>query len=98
MSSGSEGPEDLAGLARSRRGLAVRVTSIAKERDIDETCGASGDASGGPHAAQNHAKNNFWASGAPIAVTSAMFRALQRAVDKKGIPYGSSNKLPPDRD
>lgn len=73
--------------------------AIAEEREIDGTCGSAGDAASGPHAAQNRAKNNFCATGLPIPVAYTTFKALQRAVDKAtNIPYGSANKLPPDRD
>lgn len=77
---------------------ALPFATIAQKHDIDRTCGPGGDTESGPHAAQNRAKNNFCATGLPVPVTYEIFKALQRAVDKAGIPYGSSNKLPPDRD
>ncbi len=51
----------------------------------------------GPTPPTTAQKNNFCATGTPIAVTYETFQAFQRAVEQKDIPFGSSNRLPPDR-
>jgi hypothetical protein len=46
---------------------------------------------------QDRAKNNFCASGTPVAITQATFAELQNAVDQRSVSYGSPNTLPADR-
>jgi hypothetical protein len=55
------------------------------------------------HRAQNRAKNNFCAEGAPgapdtpLRMTIGLFDALQRRVEQIGIRSGNSSRLPSDR-
>lgn len=69
--------------------------------DPNAECPAEGQASAAPHRAQNRAKNNLCASGAPVTLNRQTFLALQRRADQlkdQGkINFGSSNALPEDR-
>jgi len=62
-----------------------------------ESCPAEGDGKTDAHRQQNAAKNNLCATGRPIPLTFSAFKRLQKAVDEKGIAYGSSQRLPSDR-
>jgi len=69
---------------------------------IDAKCGVAGcEDTDTPEAKQNHAKNNFCASGKPVTVTPDILEKLQGVFEadavKKGIPFGGEKKLPPDR-
>ena len=70
---------------------------IKKKHPIDASCPAEGDTDKEAHMAQNRAKNNFCASGAPATLTWQNFKALQKAAEDADIPFGGSNNLPPDR-
>lgn len=70
--------------------------------EIDSTCPTEGDATESAHRAQNLAKNNFCAVGAPDPdtpnrMTVSIFDTLQNRVEDLNIPFGSSQQLPPDR-
>src|SRR3979409_1713827 len=59
----------------------IPFDSIAVHHPIDNSCGSKGDASGDPpHAAQNLAKNNLCATGAPAVVTFPSFKKIQQNV------------------
>lgn len=61
-------------------------------------CDIEGDPSGSAeNRNQNHMKNNFCAAGNPVSISFGTIDALQNAVDQKKIPYGSGQRLPPDR-
>jgi hypothetical protein len=63
------------------------------ETPIDSVCGESG--SGGAEAAQNEAKNNFCAGGAPNAFTIQDLTSLQKKVQDEGnIPFGNPRSHP----
>jgi hypothetical protein len=79
-------------------GCPLPFAAIAVARPIDSGCGIEGKAaSDDANHAQNRAKNNFCATGDPVALTQDDFVKLQAAVDDAGIPYGSPKKLPADR-
>jgi len=69
--------------------------SSSKPHAIDKTCGMTGDATSPGDQAQDKQKNNLCASGTPHAVTITELQALQQAVDKSGVDYGSTHSKPP---
>lgn len=72
---------------------------IKEKHPIDDECDIEGMGSDLSRL-QNRAKNNFCATGTPVAVTRTTFIRLQQAADKfdkSEIPWGSGNSLPPDR-
>lgn len=71
--------------------------AIAKGRAIDKTCGRDGVFDTPEHRAQNRAKNNFCATGAPLTVSFAQFVDLQGAAETSGVVFGARNRLPQDR-
>src|SRR5437868_13886043 len=71
--------------------------AIKQSHAIDTSCPAGGTATSSAQAAQNEAKNNFCASGAPANLTFDHFPQLQRAAENAGIPFGNDANLPPDR-
>jgi len=62
---------------------------------IDNTCGATGDATSNGDQAQDRQKNNLCAKGTPRVVTMSDLNTLQNAVDKSGVDYGSTHTKPP---
>jgi len=70
--------------------------AIKQAHAIDSSCQPSGTASSAPQSAQNQAKNNFCATGAPVSLNFNNFAQLQQAAQSAGIPFGGMN-LPPDR-
>jgi hypothetical protein len=70
---------------------------IAKPHAIDKSCGREGIADTPAHRAQNRAKNNFCASGAPLTLNLSQFADLQSAAETAGIVFGARDRLPPDR-
>jgi len=76
----------------------VPFNSIAQHHPIDDSCPLEGSASPGtPQAAQNEAKNNFCAPGAPVNIDVDVLRQLQKDASDKGISFGSDSQLPQDR-
>jgi hypothetical protein len=64
----------------------------AKQPAIDSQCGLNGSGAG-PEGAQNSAKNNFCARGAPREITIADLTKLQQQVEKNpAINFGNENK------
>jgi hypothetical protein len=78
-------------------GCTLPFDAIKEEHPIDENCGPEGDATHDAHGIQNAAKNNFCGAGKSIVVTISTFVKLQKKAEDEEIPFGSSNKLPPDR-
>ena len=70
---------------------------LTEERPIDRTCGIEGQTASAAHRAQNRAKNNFCAPEPVLPVVFADFTNLQDAVVDRGIPFGSSGRMPADR-
>jgi hypothetical protein len=66
-------------------------------RTVDQQCGLSGAGDTDAHLAQNAAKNNFCAQGAPVDLSREDFERLQRAVEQAGIQFGERDNLPNDR-
>jgi hypothetical protein len=65
---------------------------------IDKTCGNDGTATAdSPGAKQNEVKNNFCATGAPVALTFSSFDQLQQAAASKNVTFGGEEQLPKDR-
>jgi hypothetical protein len=64
---------------------------------IDGSCTMRGSADSDAEAAQNEAKNNFCATGAPVNLNFANFAQLQQAAQSAGITFGGSAQLPLDR-
>src|SRR6266496_4282792 len=71
--------------------------SLKAKHPIDDGCGPEGTATSEAQKEQNRVKNEFCASGTLVRITYVSFERLQQKVDQLGIPYGSSNNLPPDR-
>ena len=67
--------------------------AVSKMQPIDAKCGLSGNASGAL-GAQDQAKNNFCATGAPVTLQFADYPALQAAAEKL---LGAAYKPPADR-
>lgn len=84
-----------------RPGCPLPFASIQQQHELDNRCGINGDTTDPAHQAQNAAKNNFCAAGAPIPVTVANFLTLQRRAAAKlqaaGVHWGTREDLPPDR-
>jgi hypothetical protein len=78
-------------------GCTLPFDGIKQDRDIDNDCPQGGDAAAGPHQNQNMIKNNFCAEGKTVPILYSTFLKLQKAAEDSEIPFGSSNKLPPDR-
>ena len=78
-------------------GCKLPFDDIKERHPIDDDCGIQGDATKPDHQIQNAAKNNFCGTGKPIPVTISTFVNLMQAAVDDDIPFGSSNKLPPDR-
>ena len=83
--------------AQFRPGCEIPFRHIATTGLAIESCPAEGDGKTDAHKEQNKAKNNLCAKGRPIPLSFSAFKRLQKAVDDKGIQYGSSNRLPADR-
>ncbi|HVT58096.1 MAG TPA: hypothetical protein VHR45_06830 [Thermoanaerobaculia bacterium] len=79
-------------------GCTVPYSAIQKHQAIDDSCGIKGNApdSEPAHQAQNAAKNNLCATGAPKAVTFAALASLQTEADNKLGTYDRDH-LPADR-
>ena len=71
--------------------------SIAKKHKIDTECPPEGKTKTEAHKAQNRAKNELCAAGAPVTVTHRTIIALQKKAEELDIPFGSSSKIPADR-
>ena len=74
--------------------------AIKQHHPIDDSCSADGAAQPDtPQSAQNDAKNNFCASGAPVNIDVDVLHQLQQDVAKpgSGITFGSDAQLPKDR-
>lgn len=78
-------------------GCELPFDRIKETRPIDKNCGPGGNSTKAASVAQNKAKNNFCADGKPVTVTFGSFKRLQAAAEKADIPFGSANRLPPDR-
>jgi hypothetical protein len=83
-------------------GCTLPNDEVHQVHPVDKTCGIDGDtpATEQAHRAQNAAKNNFCASGAPFTMTYKMFVDLQKEAVKQNIPHGrrgSQELLPEDR-
>ncbi|MGE5074113.1 MAG: hypothetical protein ACM3MF_11850 [Anaerolineae bacterium] len=71
--------------------------AIKLHHPIDDSCGLDGNADANtPQAAQNEAKNNFCATGAPVNVNFAVLRQLQEEA-AAAVTFGSIPQLPKDR-
>jgi len=80
-----------------RPGCVLPFARIAEHRPIDDTCGVDGAGTSHLVSLQDRAKNYFCASGTPLAITQTTFVKLQDAAEQRGIPFGSTSRLPPDR-
>jgi hypothetical protein len=79
-------------------GCSYPFADIAVQHSIDSDCGILGNSKAdAANQAQNKAKNNFCATGDPIAVTPADLVNLQAAVLTAKIPFGDTHNLPADR-
>lgn len=83
--------------AQFRPSCEIPFRHIASTGLAIESCPAEGDGKTDAHRAQNTAKNNLCAKGRPIPLSFSAFKRLQKAVDDKGIAYGSSQRLPANR-
>jgi hypothetical protein len=78
-------------------GCTLPYATVAEKREIDQRCPHEGKANTEAHRAQNRAKNELCATGAPITLPHQTFKALQKRAEDLNIPFGSSNKIPPNR-
>jgi hypothetical protein len=71
--------------------------AIEQNHPIDDSCGPDGNGkANSPQAAQNDAKNNFCASGAPIDVDFDVLHQLEEVAEKR-VTFGGDNSLPENR-
>src|ERR1051325_1642875 len=69
--------------------LPRRLADIAESHEIDDICAIDGPSnSSKAKKAESAAKNNFCATGDPVTITVATFKALQRKVDAGGKGFG----------
>lgn len=77
------------------------LSELQKSHPIDAACSITGETDSAKTQAQNRLKNNFCASGKPVAVTYADFKALQKKADQMKsagqLTFGSDRSLPEDR-
>jgi hypothetical protein len=71
---------------------------VAAKQDFDEVCGIDGTGATDPKVLQNHAKNNFCATGDPVLVTFASFKKLETLVEDPTKGLGPHFSVPKTRD
>ncbi len=96
LPSGSGAPP-VSGTGRMPTACTLPFQPIAQHHPIDNSCGPDGNGqASSPQAAQNDAKNNFCASGAPVDVDFDVLHQLEEVAERR-VTFGGDSSLPEDR-